>query len=94
MPQNKKTSDNAIKMIDMYKTLFASNNGRLILHDLCMKCGMFQSSHTVGDSHSMAFNEGRRSVVIEILDIINKDQSKILQQFSESKVDYDNEFGR
>jgi len=48
---------------DTYKTLFASNEGQLILKDMESRFGLWRTSY-VPDSNETAFREGQRDVVL------------------------------
>jgi hypothetical protein len=40
---------------------------RLLMADLARLAGMFSTSHIPGDAHTTAFQEGRRSLFLDIL---------------------------
>lgn len=49
------------------RELFASPDGRVVLVELLGITGVLATSHVRGDSHDTAFNEGRRSVGLELM---------------------------
>jgi len=80
-------------LVQKYKSVFDSVLGSPVLWDILNQAGMLSVSHTVGDSHTTAFNEGRRSLALHILqkldtdelrlrDIIKKGQEHELEQHS------------
>ena len=52
--------------IQDYQQVFGTESGKAVLHDL-MKRGGCLSTSMHADSHMTAYNEGRRSLVLEIL---------------------------
>ena len=55
----------------LFRVLFTSPDGEAVLRDLMMKFYKY-SSHVPGDSHTTAFKEGQRQVVIYILDRLER----------------------
>jgi len=55
----------------MFRSVFTSPDGESVLRDMMEKFYKY-SSHVPGDSHETAFNEGRRQVVIYILDRLER----------------------
>ena len=68
-----------------YKEVFATEAGKEVLDDLMKSNYFFTSPHT-GDSHETSFNEGRRSVILAILNYVSLDIEKIQQRI---KVSYE-----
>ena len=66
-----------------YKEVFGSEAGKEVLDDL-MKSNYFFTSTQTGDSHESAFNEGRRSVILAILNYVSLDNEKIQQRMKDS----------
>ena len=66
-----------------YKEIFGSEAGKEVLDDL-MKSNYFFTSTQTGDSHETAFNEGRRSVILAILNYVSLDIEKIQQRMKDS----------
>ena len=66
-----------------YKEVFGSEAGKEVLDDL-MKSNYFFTSTQTGDSHETSFNEGRRSVILAILNYVSLDIEKIQQRMKDS----------
>tara|TARA_E500000305_G_scaffold20164_1_gene15235 strand:+ start:9998 stop:10270 length:273 start_codon:yes stop_codon:yes gene_type:complete len=66
-----------------YKEIFGSEAGKEVLDDL-MKSNYFFTSTQTGDSHETSFNEGRRSVILAILNYVSLDIEKIQQRMKDS----------
>ena len=66
-----------------YKEVFTTEAGQEVLDDL-MKSNYFFTSTQTGDSHESAFNEGRRSVVLTILNYVSLDINKIQARLKDS----------
>ena len=66
-----------------YKEVFATEAGQEVLDDL-MKSNYFFTSTQTGDSHESAFNEGRSSVVLAILNYVSLDINKIQARLKDS----------
>lgn len=41
----------------------------MVLADIAARGGLWKSSHVPGDPHSTAYNEGRRSLALEIVEL-------------------------
>ncbi len=59
-----------------YKELFSTEVGREVLEDL-MKNNFLWTSTQTSDPHETAFNEGRRSVILAILNYVSLDADRI-----------------
>ena len=59
-----------------YKEVFSTEPGREVLEDLMKNNFLWTSTHT-SDSHETAFNEGRRSVILAILNYVSLDADRI-----------------
>ncbi len=59
-----------------YKELFSTELGREVLEDL-MKNNFFWTSTITNDLQETAFNEGRRSVILAILNYVSLDADRI-----------------
>lgn len=62
-----------------YRDLFDSDAGRLVLHDLARRGGLHETSFEPGDPHHTAFREGRRSMVLEVLQMLRWTEGEIAQ---------------
>ena len=54
-----------------YKELFDTDVGKEILADLARRHFVHTSTFIPHDTHHSAFNEGRRSVILDILSLVN-----------------------
>ena len=59
-----------------YKEVFSTEPGREVLEDL-MKNNFLWTSTQTSDSHETAFNEGRRSVILAILNYVSLGADRI-----------------
>ena len=85
--QNEKMAEvRAQKDLDVvraYKNVFKGEGGPRVLHDLMKSCSFNKSTYS-GDAMQMAHNEGRRSVVLDILYILEKNEASILEFLNKS----------
>lgn len=58
--------------IRLYREFFNTDNGKIVLHDLCKACHIYNSTYD-DNPQQMAYREGERSVVLRILKTINID---------------------
>jgi len=54
------------RIVQAYRSIFNSDQGKEVLHDLCKSCHIFHSTMDQ-NPHEMAYKEGERSVVLRIL---------------------------
>lgn len=64
------------KLQEQYKTVFKSPEGEAVLESLKKFCKYESSSFDYRDSHLTAFNEGKRHVILKILETLNTDLKK------------------
>lgn len=78
------------RKVDTAKTIqkiFDSEDGKLFLYEM-MKSTKFFSTTFDKDPMQMAFNEGARSVIVNLLDILKLDTAELLKQVKEQdKID-------
>ena len=55
-------------LANAWRDAYALPAGKMIVHDLLESCGLLEVSHTPQDATQTAFQEGRRSVALEILE--------------------------
>ncbi len=67
------------QMIIDWHTTFDSESGKRVLDRLSKFCLEKQSCYTQGDSHETAFNEGARSVILEIRRRLELNPNKPIQ---------------
>ena len=54
-----------------YKEFFSTDDGKEILADLARRHFVHTSTFVPHDTHHSAFNEGRRSVILYIISLVN-----------------------
>lgn len=84
------SKDKVVSTIHIYKSFFSTPEGKLVLFDLMGKYYM-PRSYVPNDPHGTSFNEGCRSVVIDILNKVNIDvnaMEKLLKE-RENANEYD-----
>ena len=62
-----------------YHAVFASDDGKLVLHDLLQRGGLLETSAVSGDAFMTHFKEGRRSVALEIIHKLRWTEAEMLQ---------------
>ena len=67
-----------------YKTVFNSENGEKVLWDLMKASGYTQSNFDVCP-YKMAHNEGARSMVVRIINLLKMDEKKIELMMAEQR---------
>jgi len=73
--------------VTQFKELFGSPLGKKVLWKMCKDVGFLESNHCPGDPYSSAFNEGRRTVVVDILRKTNMNLDKINNLVEEGEKD-------
>lgn len=75
-----------------YRNVFGTDEGQMVLHDLIRRHGVFRSQYPGGingiaDGHAMAIQnawyEGRRSVPLEILGVLQTTQNEAVRLLEE-----------
>jgi len=69
MPQSRISLEH---LNELYKKVFDSKDGRLVIEHLCRTGFVFDTTHVPGDSHETAHREGMRRIVISILKFVEK----------------------
>lgn len=69
--------------VGAYKAVFTSAQGDIVLRDLMIQCGLLSVSHVSGDSHDTAFNEGKRAVVLFILERLRWSEPELMKLAAE-----------
>lgn len=68
----------AAKRVKAFKDTFATESGKIVLQDLVRECGLLRNTYR-GNSEELLFNEGKRNVLLYILNNINADLKAILE---------------
>lgn len=63
-----------------YRKVFNSPEGAKVLADLCQRHFIFNTTHVPGDSVASAFQEGRRSVVMDLIKYLKIDLESLEKQ--------------
>ena len=79
-----------VKLIRTYQRLFNSDEGKQVLYDLLRRSNVLSTSFNGMDYLSMAYNEGRRSLMLYILSRIDSDP-EAMKQLMEKSIEDDNE---
>jgi hypothetical protein len=78
--KEKDGTEEYLATISDYQQTFNSPAGQKVLLHIMQSCGIMSSSFVKGDSHVTAFNEGQRSVVVQILKTLKIDLRKLEEQ--------------
>ena len=70
-------SEKEKKRLADYRTIFEGPQGERVLADLCHRHGIFDPWHVPGDPYSTAYNDGRRSVVVDLLRYLGTDLERL-----------------
>lgn len=77
-----------IDYVKLYKEVFSTPDGKLVLIDLCNRFHMMGSTRKINDAAGdMEFREGQRNVMLYILSQINYDLEKFFKQREESQIE-------
>jgi hypothetical protein len=64
------------KLRDNYQYVFESDEGKEVLSDLEKRCHFYSSTNVKGDSHESAYQEGQRSILLFIKQMLQKQKDK------------------
>lgn len=85
---SKKKSEESLALIRHYQITFESKEGQKVLNDIISDCGILTATFDK-DPLSLAFNEGKRSVALRLLKILNIDTAKLKTQIQEIEKERD-----
>ena len=77
------------KRLADYRAIFEGLQGERVLADLCHRHGVFDPCHVPGDSYTTAYNDGRRSVVVDLLRYLGTDLERLNNLLIKPYGDYD-----
>ena len=77
------------KRLADYRTIFEGPQGERVLADLCHRHGIFDPCHVPGDPYSTAYNDGRRSVVVDLLRYLVTDLERLVYLLEHPYGSYD-----
>ena len=72
-----------------YRTVFQTPEGVLVLHDLINRGGLLSTSMVLGESHETAFNEGKRGLLLEILNVLRWTPGRVMALVNEGAIETD-----
>lgn len=79
-----KPGQRKLDLMKAYQMVFDSENGKAVLHDMMKTNGMFSSTFNE-NPYTMAYLEGRRSFVSDLLVLLNKDIAQIHKAMKEQE---------
>jgi hypothetical protein len=62
-----------------YQAAFATDSGRIVLADLLRAAGLLAVCHTPGDPCDTAFNDGRRSLGLHVVQQLRWSEAELLK---------------
>lgn len=74
----------AAKRVKAFKDTFATESGKIVLQELVRECGLLRNTYR-GNSDELLFNEGKRNVLLYILNNINVDLANLLEAARQSQ---------
>lgn len=83
----KKLYEQMVGLRTAYRSIFATEDGKRVLKDLMQRTHMFGTTFE-GDAIAMAYNEGRRSVVLQILKMLEVNPEQYRHLYGESVDEY------
>lgn len=72
-----------LDLIRSYKTVFESPEGKVVLFDLMRSSSFLRPTYLTG-IEAIQINEGRRSVVLDIIEVMGKKEEDILNFLTQS----------
>jgi hypothetical protein len=68
-----------LKIKRAYQDLFQTENGKIVLKDLMRECHFLQPTFIPGDPLSGSFNEGKRRILLRIINFLTKDEEELIK---------------
>ena len=65
------------RIINAYKKVFISEHGNIVIDHLTTLSGLFEVNYEQANSHRQSFYEGRRSLMLEIMQMIEHDNNLV-----------------
>ena len=69
--QNENSNKKFKELIKQYKTVFGSNDGKMVMNDLEKRCFYNVTTFSKGDTNETSFYEGQRNVLLFVKSMIN-----------------------
>ena len=76
--QQKKKPDPRTRLKAVYRNVFSSDSGRIVLKDLMQRSGILKPTTIPGDAILSAFNDGQRQIVLGVLRQMSPDDQRNL----------------
>ena len=76
METNKQLENIIKKLKDNYQYIFNTDEGKEVLSDLEKRCHYHSTTNIKGDSHESAYQEGQRSILLFIKQMLQKEKDK------------------
>jgi len=81
----KKVLRKQIDLLNCYKRVFETDDGKKVLNDLIKKSCFLMSTHVPGDPYSSANNEGKREIVLYILKVLETKPEMLRERIEQVK---------
>lgn len=78
---------NFLRLRHAYRTVFASDDGKLVLQDLAKFAGLRQELAVPGDTHATYHSLGKRRVLLRILSMSNMSEAEVLRRMQQLEED-------
>ena len=88
MKKKKSVREAKIARLQDYKSAFESESGKRVLWELMKECRFLEISTTAQDPYTTCFNDGKRSLILHIINRLKYDP-KIIMNFIEEGVEDD-----
>lgn len=82
MTKLSKKQEASIKLIKQAQNIFSTKDGEAVLQYLLKDLGFFTSNYS-SDPHVMSYNEGRRSVAIQLIKMMRTDLDKVKEMLND-----------
>lgn len=74
-------------LVAAYREVFGGERGRLVLADILRRAGLMARGYAPGEpAEATIYREGRRSVALEIVEMVNRDPNAALEMARSGEV--------
>ena len=91
MKKEKSQPSRLMAVVADYQRVFSTVHGKRVLRRMMKECGCMEPSFVEGDPQGTAFNEGRRSAVLDICNRLKMDLTDMEKQLT-SRADIDSDY--
>lgn len=77
---------------ELYQSVFGSEDGKLVLSDLCARFGMMRSTTPEDSDAKVRYHEGQRNVALYILAQVDFDINKLRVLREHNKLEMTNDY--